>query len=201
MKTLSAIASLVAALALTPQPATANLLVNGDFNTGDLTGWWTYLADANSSITAQPTSSFAYDSTPYAYQMVRDTSPDPLLGQDVTLTAGVQYQVSLNYRANNWGGAGVSIYYLDSSWAQIGYEWTQLYSGNGSDTGWQSFNSSTWTTPANTAHVEIRLDAWGWSDTYYDNVNLSVVPEPGLSALFALGGLLVIRRLRSPAGR
>jgi len=101
------------------------------------------------------------------------------------------------YRGANWGGAGVEIQYKDSGWTTIGWEWATLYQDPGYDTGWQSFTSPTWTAPANTAYVEIRPQGWGWSDTYIDNVSLSVIPEPGSAVLLALGalGLIVRRRL------
>jgi hypothetical protein len=202
MKTILSIMSSAAVLMLAISPANADLLNNGNFNTGTLPSWWGYTPDAgNQSIAVLPADAFSYDNTPYAH--IRDfTSPAAsaaVLGQEVDLSAGSQYNVSLMYRANQWGGGGVGTWYWDSSWAQIGYEWTSLYTGNGTDTGWLPFTSPTWTTPANTAHVSVRLDAWSWSDTYYDNVSFNVIPEPTSVALLAGAGLafLIIRRRRS----
>ena len=180
-------------------PANANLLVNGDFNTGVLSPWWAYTPSAGSqTITVLPADAFSYDNTPYAHTMDHGGSPAAVLGQEVSLSAGSQYNISLVYRANNWGGGGVGTYYWDSSWTQIGWEWASLYTGNGMDTGWLSFTSPTWTAPANTAHVSVRLDAWSWSDTYYDNVSFNVIPEPSSVTLLAGAGLvfLISRRRR-----
>jgi hypothetical protein len=200
MKTVTSIASVLAAFALSAVSVKAQL-VNGDFNTGDLSGWWTYVPDApTSSITVTNDVGFAFDSSPYLYMMARNPSAFDM-GQSVSAAAGTQYEISLAYRANNWGGAGVGVHYLDSSWSQVGWEWTSLYTGDGNDTGWNSFTTPTWTAPANTAYIEVRLNAWEWSDTYVDNVSLNVIPEPGVGALLGLGGLLMIRRRNARARR
>ena len=178
-------------LALSLAPAGADGLVNGNFNTGDTSSWWTYLADpTNSAVAVESDTAFSFDGTPYLHVICRNASGDPLMGQDPAVPGGSSYQVSLEYRANNWGGAGVGIHYLDATWTQIGYEWVTFYTGNGTDTGWQSFSTPTWLAPANTAYVEVRLDGWGWSDTYVDNVSLDVIPEPGSGLLIGIGGLV-----------
>jgi hypothetical protein len=124
------------------------------------------------------------------------------LGQTVGVAGGAQYTVSFMYKATGWDGAGLGINYYDSSWTKLSvYPWQNIYYGNGTDQGWQSFTSPQWNAPANAAYLEVHLDAWGWSDTYYDNVSVNVVPEPGVGALLGLGGLLVIRRWNSRARR
>jgi hypothetical protein len=190
MKTILSLICSAAVLGLAILPANANLLNNGDFNTGTLPAWWTYTPDSvNQTITVLPADAFSYDNTPYAHTSDHGGSPAAVLGQSMDLSAGSQYNISMVYRANNWGGAGVGTWYYDSSWTQIGWEWTSLYTGNGIDTGWQPFTSPTWTAPANTAHIALRLDAWTWSDTFYDNVSLNVIPEPGSGVLLGIGAL------------
>jgi len=197
MKTILSILCGASVLVLAILPASAQLLNNGDFNTGTLPNWWAYVPDAvNQSITVLPADAFSYDNTPYAHTMDHGGASSAVLGQEVSLSGGSQYNISLVFRANNWGGGGVATWYWDSSWVQIGYEWAQLYAGDGTDTGWQSFTSPTWTAPANTAYVSVRLDEWSWSDTYYDNVSFNVIPEPGSAVLLGLGAVafLVSRR-------
>jgi hypothetical protein len=201
MKKIPTIATALGVLAMmTLSAKAADILSNGNFNSGDLTGWWTYMPESptTQNITVQPADGFSFDSTPYAYSWNHGASADGILGQSVDLSAGSQYSVSLEYRANNWGGGGVSIWYYDSSWTQIGYEWAGAYTGNGTDTGWQAFTTPTWTAPANTAHAALRLDSWSWSDTYFDNVSLNVVPEPGTLALLS-GGLVILMAQRRRA--
>jgi hypothetical protein len=194
MKTILSITSAVAVLAMAALPVkAANLLNNGDFNTGDLTSWWTYTPDAlNQSITVLPgTDPLNYDSTPFAYEMNHGAG-DTILGQDASITGGSLYDVSLRYRANEWGGAGVGIWYYDSSYVQIAvYEWAAMYTGTGADTGWVSFTTPQWTAPANAAYVSVRLDSWNWSSTYYDNVSLNAAPVPEPTTLALLSGGLI----------
>jgi len=201
MKTLAASVVVLSVLGLVTLPSSANAQVNGDFNTGDTTPWWTYTPTTGQAITVLPADAFSYDSTPYAH--IQDYSDDSLgsvvLGQEIGLSAGTQYEVNLAYRANNWGGSGVAIWYWDSAWTQIGYEWATCYTGDGTDTGWVSFTSPTWTAPAGTANISVRLESWNWSDTYYDDVSVTIVPEPASAALVGLGigALLISRRRRA----
>jgi hypothetical protein len=45
----------------------AGLLVNGDFNAGDFSGWWTWAADPdNQSGAIEPVSGYSYDGSPNA---------------------------------------------------------------------------------------------------------------------------------------
>jgi hypothetical protein len=184
--------------------AQGTLLLNGNFNTGDLTSWWSWTADApNSGFPIATDTGFSYDSSPYLHLWNHGaTGGDPAVGQSVDMAGGSQYSVSLAYRANNWGGGGVGITYYDASWANVGWEWATVYAGNGTDTGWQSFTTPTWTTPANAAHVDVKLSGWSWSDSYFDNVSLNVVPEPSSMALFGLGlALVAVKRARASLGR
>ena len=193
MKPILSLISSVSFMFLATLPAKADMLNNGNFNTGDYSSWWSYVPDtANSSLTVTNDPGISLDGTPYLYIMGRNPSSAPVLGQDSAAPAGTQYQVSLEFRGNNWGAAGLAVNYLDASYTYINYEWAQLYTGNGTDTGWQSFSSPIWIAPANTAYLEIRLDGWGWSDTYIDNVSLNLIPEPGCAALFGLGGLALL---------
>ena len=107
MKTILSIVSSLAILMSAMLPAKADLLNNGNFNTGTLPNWWAYTPDtANQSITVLPADAFSYDNTPYAHTIDHGGSSAAVLGQEVDLSGGSQYSVSLAYRANNWGGGG-----------------------------------------------------------------------------------------------
>ncbi len=198
LSTISSVAILMSA-ALTAH-AQANLLNNGNFNTGNTAPWWSYVPDiVNSSATVANDPGLTLDSTPYLQMTARNPSADAVLGQEAVITGGSQFDVSLMYRANNWGGAGVGIWYYDASWARIaGDQWATAYTGSGADTLWQSFTTPTWTAPANAAHVSVRLEGYGWSDTFVDNVSVNVIPEPASTVLLGIGVLvLLINRRRA----
>jgi len=178
--------------------AQPNLLVNGDFNTGDLTGWWTYAADAPNQ-TAAIDNSYTLDSSPNLSLSSASSVWRLVGGQNPAIGSGVNYNLSLDYSATDtpsWGSAAVSITYYDALAAYVGYEWIVLYdqtAAPNADGEWLSY-SGYFTTPANTASMQFELDVWNCTTFHADNVSLTVVPEPSALALAGLGGLLLLAR-------
>jgi hypothetical protein len=171
--------------------AQANLLTNGDFNTGDLTGWWTWVPDsATQSITVQ--SAVTYDSTPNVLMASATDGNWQELGQSFVCTPGTTYKLDFVYNSTGWLGAGINLKYMDSGWGYINYEWISLLSSSSEGSGtWTPF-SYTFTTPAGTGLTEVKFTMGGWGNLYVDNVN--VVPEPATLVLLGLGGLTLLRK-------
>ncbi len=187
-------------LALTV-PAGANLLVNGDFNTGDLTGWWTWAADsANQNAQIEPADGYTYDGTANARLWSASSVWEMTLGQEIAIGENTPYSVSFVYSSrltDSWGSASVAIDYYDAAWTWIGYEWFALYNeepGPNAEGEWLSY-SGDFTTVTGTAYTSLKFQAANWTTVYFDNVSL--VPEPATLVLFAAGGLAMLRRKRS----
>ena len=165
--------------------ARANLLVNGNFNNGNLTGWWTYAADpANQS--AAIVTNYTIDSSANAALTSASSTWRLAIGQNLTIGAGVVYNLSFNYSATDtpsWGSAAVAVNYYDSSATYLGYEWIPLYdqvAAPNTNGQWLAFGG-TYTTPANTASLALEFDVWNWTMLHLDNVSL----RPNIDSLSA----------------
>lgn len=179
----------------------ANMLTNGDFNSGDLSGWWTWADDAdNQNAQIEPAGGYNYDGTANARLWSASSVWEMNLGQDVTIGENAPYSLSFVYSArwtDSWGSASVGIDYYDADWAWVGYEWFALYNeepGPNAEGEWLSY-SGDFTTVPETTYLSLKLQAANWTTVYFDNVSL--VPEPATLVLFAAGGLAMLRRKRS----
>jgi hypothetical protein len=192
------IAVLVLVLGMVVSAQATNLLWNGSFdaNSSAADGWWTYLPEPdNQAITIQ-----AGTLSTLCAHVSNATTASVQLGQSVAGAAGDVVVVSGAFQSTFWGGSGITINYVDSSWAYLGYAYVQLYkSTTGEDTGWQTFRfttgsgEGTWTAPAGTAHITLKIEQWDWSEFSYDEMSLSV-PEPATMLVLAIGGLLIRKR-------
>lgn len=210
------------AVVLCAAPALADSLTNGDFETGDLTGWTATVpsggvADALTTHAVTGEDYGSYTVTPYEgdyFAHIKTDGPGSYttLVQQVSLQAGDVLQGYARYFDGEWAPSGLSPYYIDSgslaildstnavvstpwSWSSAAAPSPQL-----SDWTYWSFTAST----AGTYTLQFRLanggDSGYDSHQYLDGV--SVVPEPATLTLFALGigGFVAAsRRRRSQA--
>ena len=179
--------------------ASANLLTNGDFETGDATGWFTWGANAATyNATTQPT-----------LPLIDTTSAtlwwsDAGFGQMLDASAGQTFTLSgkINvYEALAWRNAEIKIEFWDGD-GTYGVDnclaWAVDYADYQTTLNtWQDY-SVTLTAPAGTTKVKALLVYSDWHATdmagkaAFDNVSL--VPEPATLALLGLGGLLIRRK-------
>jgi len=194
----------LACVLLAADSAHANLLYNGNFNTpaggAPPTGWtpWSWGTGwANHENNAGVT----YDGS---YYLVTGASGGSGGGggffQTVSATAGTQYKLDVLSGADAWWlpTGTMTMFFLDSSAVQLGTATRNTVDpavyGNNYDIPhpWESY-SLTATAPAGTTDVKVEFAAnWATGSIWFENASLTVIPEPGAAALFALGSAFLI---------
>lgn len=190
----------LAATLITGTVQAANILTNGDFNTGDFSSWWTWVPpDTDRNVQIEPGSGYSFDGTDNArIWSAADWGAGPgAIGQTVDMIEGTSYSFSFDYSARwteSWGSADWLIKYYDSAWGDSGWEWGELYHESPApnlEGEWLSF-SQDFVAPAGAAHADFQIRAYNWTTVYVDNV--VVTPEPASLVLLGLGGLVLRRR-------
>jgi hypothetical protein len=127
--------------------------------------------------------------------------------QTVSATAGLTYDLTVESGAQNWWwpDGNMTLFFLDASsdiLSQKALDVTTGITGFGQGLPWQSYNLSA-TAPAGTTQVKVEFAAnyntstGGGGTVFFDNADLTVVPEPSTLAVLAVGSLAVFGWRRS----
>lgn len=207
LKTITGLASL-AGLLIGNTALAANLILNPDFSTGDLTGWTPLGVTSGATITVNPTGGNPGDyawlnNSVQAYNLgLSQTTPNgSVVGAGLTVT----YSFDLLGGSQAAGGVDfVHIFDQNSTGGVISQGPGLLGPFFPSASGWTTYTGS-FTTVAGSDHLTIEFDATtganiGSVDQMgVDNVVLSLpVPEPASLSLVAIGllGVWTVRRSR-----
>ena len=180
--------SMVCLMALSVQ---ANLVSNGDFETGDLSDWWDW-GDSSTSYSVAIESTVV-NSGSYSAALVSDADAWFEFGSyGFAIDSETTYELSIAYNIVDYAGFGINIKCWDSSWSQLSDEWIATVA-SGSEEGlatWQEYVTSI-TTATDVAYMEIKICAGGYGTVYIDDVS---IPEPVTFALLSIGGLILRRQ-------
>lgn len=190
-------------------PASANLLTNGGFENGDLTGWTNVAGTGGGSAQVFNTGDWSIPNNPEGGKWAGwvsgwDTSRhNAYIYQQFTQPTNVTLDFVVSLYANVVGAGdwsvGVDVFYdpnggTDISQAQwIAGEWNQY------NTEWATYSGAmpagTGSSATGTVFVQT-FHNWAvqWNQSGVDN--FSVTPEPASLVLLGLGGLALLRRRR-----
>lgn len=175
------------ALFAAPIPALAqNLVTNGSFETGDLSGW----VAPSESYPEYATSSWHTDGNWSAQIAGYVYNPDTLT-QQITTTNGKNYRLSLDYYFDNTEGGYADLF-------SVNWNGSELYhTENDADEGhWRHFDGLVTGTGSDTLRFVAANDP-GY--IYVDKISLTAAPEPASWAMMVggfglIGGMLRTRR-------
>lgn len=182
-------------------PAHANLLVNGDFETGTLSGW---TASGNVVDVGLPyfgEGSFAADGNYYAVFNAGNVTPNGILSQTIATTIGDSYVLSFDYGSN--GGQTQDIT------AQVSDPLNTVVASAFEVSDAPSLALAPYTldftadaTSMTVSFIDYSGNPTNSTDGFLDNVSVDqAAPEPASLLLMGAGlaGLGVIRRRRKTA--
>ena len=209
MSTLIARCALVSsALAMLIASANAQSFVNGDFQTGDFTGW-TIANTANGHSTVQSVDSFdvtgggASLAGHFAVGQVNFQSGDHegiTITQNLNLTGGVAYTFAFDWASSDpSGNADGGTYTLIVNGASIASHATGSITGGVPIRGTLSgvFTPGSTGSYSVGAMIDRVFLCPGTDDSQYvDNFRVSGVPEPASMAVLGLGAAALLRRRR-----
>jgi len=187
--------------------ASANLLVNSGFESGDMSSW-------NPGGPGWRTSSYGADMHSGTYGLVDDVqSTDStewrVIDQAVAVTAGQSYDVDAYLKGVSIQ-SGVSESWLELAWVNGSGGWVSSFQTTHltADSDWTLMSGTDLVAPVGSVTADVRLVTHqiagqapsGTSYHMFDDVSFGAsVPEPGTLGCIGLGsliGLIVLRRQR-----
>ncbi|MEM7682157.1 MAG: PEP-CTERM sorting domain-containing protein [Planctomycetota bacterium] len=191
------------------------LAVNGDFETGDFTGWTQF--DSNGiegpngeqSVTSVNPSSGTWagaidNQNDFSNSLIKQANLAPGL-----LTAGQTVNIQFDARGSYAVPGGVAFAEFFTELSGGGTSSAEILGGaplaiNADPDVWTTFNFSTVVGPDSSGGITLQLGATTGpgipTQMFYDNVSITVdslIPEPATASLLALGGLVAARRRRA----
>jgi hypothetical protein len=179
MKNMKKLTIIIAILLTLPAAASANLLTNPGFETGNFSGWTPYAYGSENVSSANPHTG-QYEARIYNNGWITQT---------VNLTPNIAYKLSSYlYMPQDGGDAAISITFYNSTGTtsfQQERSWVRI-PGNQQ---YEKIETDWLTAPDYTAYAKVRcsVDSAG-SYIDFDDVSLDVIPEPS-SLLILLSGL------------
>jgi hypothetical protein len=192
VSTFAAYLAVTILLAGTPRFASANLIVNGDFQTGNFTGWTVIPAASGSNISVG--TGPGPDTTLGAFFGATGTDFDGI-SQTFATTPGAFYSLTFFYQVTNLGTPIPANNGFDVLWNGVSIG-GGLFPQFDVNPGWGTFTFSLQATGALTTLEFDGRNAPSYD--FLDNVSVNV-PDTGNSALLlglAMAGLILIRPAR-----
>ena len=208
MKRIATIAALAAFAGLTAGTAAAQieLTTNGGFETGDLTGWTGFPTGPGQ----QTVTNVNPNGGTFAGVIDNDVALSNSLFKQANIGVGVVQPgdvvtISFDARGTYATPGGVAFAEFFSELSGGGTSSAEILGGgplaiDADPDVWTTFNYTAIAGGDVSGGVTLQLGATNGPGTpttmYYDNVSVSVIPEPSSLALLGLGGLAIARRRR-----
>ncbi len=173
---------IIAILLMSPAAASANLLVNPGFETGNFSGWTRYAFGSENVSNANP----------HAGQYEARITNYGWITQTVNLTPNATYKLSSYlYMPQDGGDASISITFYNAA-GTTSFQQERSWQRIPGDAQYDKIETDWLVAPSYTAYAKVQCSvASAGSYIDFDDVSLDVIPEPSslLLLLSALTGL------------